>query len=67
MHPSRETSYLPGDSFLTLSRGLGREAWETPALQRLFFNFLSREVLNGVGVDGVGVIFLFFCAFSPFF
>ena len=25
------------------------------------------EVLNGVGVDGVGVIFPFFCAFFPFF
>ena len=25
------------------------------------------EVLNGVGVDGVGVIFPFFYAFFPFF
>ena len=25
------------------------------------------EVLNGVGVDGVGVIFSFFYAFFPFF
>ena len=31
------------------------------------FSSLSWEVLNGVGVDGVGVTFPFFYAFSPFF
>ena len=30
-------------------------------------NEVNWEVLNGVGVDGVGVIFPFFYAFFPFF
>ena len=34
--------------------------------QNLYFSMVHREVPNGVGVDGVGVIFPFLTHFSPF-
>ena len=50
-----------------LSRRSAPACWLTKTFSQISSLRWTWEVLNGVGVDGVGVIFPFFYAFFPFF